>query len=70
MFGYWFHLKVKFWLLALRIAAWLLAAIERKAEKSIGLVESGIFVTNEQGNILAGVIRVSKDEELTVFGPN
>lgn len=69
MFGFKFRLKVKFWLLAVRGAAWLLAAVERKARKSIGLVQCGVFTTNSEGKILAGVMKIG-DEELTVFGPN
>lgn len=69
MFGLEFRLKVKFWLLAVRLAAWLLAAVERRARNSIGLFCGGTFKVSPQGKILAGVMRYG-EEELTVFGPN
>ena len=69
MFGLGFRLKVKFWLLVVQLAACLLAAVERQARKSVGLVQGGVFTTNSEGKILAGVMKIG-DEEITVFGPN
>ena len=69
MFGLRFRIKVKFWLLAIDGATWLLKSIENRAAKSTGLIGGGIFKTDKQGKILAGMIRVGK-EEITVFGPN
>jgi hypothetical protein len=68
MFGLWFRIKVKFWLLAIRGATWLLKSIERRAGKSTGLIGGGNFVTDFQGNILAGILK--SGEVTTVFGPN
>jgi hypothetical protein len=69
MFGIWFRIKVKFWLLAINGATWLLKSIEKWAAKSTGLIGGGMFKTDQQGKILAGMIRIG-NEEITVFGPN
>ena len=68
MFGLWFRLKVNFWLLAINGATWLLKSIEKRAGKSTGLIGSGAFVTDFQGNILANMLK--DGEGITVFGPN
>jgi hypothetical protein len=48
MFGIWYRLKVKFWLLAINGATWLLKSIEKRAAKSTGLVGGGTFVTKKK----------------------
>jgi len=68
MFRLWFRIKVKFWLLAIYGATRLLKNIERRAAKSTGLRGGGTFVTDFQGNILAGMLK--SGEGITVFGPN
>lgn len=68
MFLLWFRIKVKFWLLAINGATRLLKSIEKRAVKSTGLVSGGVFVTDYQGNILAGMLK--DGEGITVFGPN
>jgi hypothetical protein len=59
---------VKFWLIAILAATCLLKSIERRAVKSTGLIDGGTFVTDFQGNILAGMLK--DGEGITVFGPN
>lgn len=68
MCGFWFRIKVKFWLLAINGAAWLLKNIEKRAAKSTGLIGGGAFVTDFRGNILAGMLK--DGEGITIFGPN
>jgi hypothetical protein len=86
MFGLWFHIKVKLWLLAIHGAISLLEYVEKRAEKSVGQFKGGTFVINEHGKILAGLIGggtfvtdcqgnilagiLKSGEGITVFGPN
>jgi hypothetical protein len=68
MFGIWFHLKVKFWLLAVRFSCHLKRSIEKRAAQSVGLIGGGAMLVDRQGEILSSYLKTL--EESTVFGPN
>jgi hypothetical protein len=72
MFGFWFRLKVKFWLLAVRFSFWLKRAIEKRAAQSVGLIGGGAMLVDRKGLILSVYLRTldGSTAESTAFGPN
>jgi hypothetical protein len=72
MFGLWFRLKVKFWLLAVHISFWLKRAIEKRAAQSVGLIGGGAMLVDRKGLILNIYLRTldGSTAESTAFGPN
>ena len=72
MFGFWFRLKVKFWLLAVRFSFWLKRAIERRAAQSVGLICGGAMLVDRKGLILSVYLKIldGSTAESTAFGPN
>jgi len=57
MFGFWFRLKVKFWLLAVHLSFWLKRAIEKRAAQSVGLIGGGAMLVDRKGAILSIYLR-------------
>jgi len=53
MFGFWFRLKVKFWLLAVHFSFWLKRAIEKRAAQSVGLIGGGAMLVDRKGAMLS-----------------
>ncbi len=68
MFTIPFRLKVKFWLLAIWLSAWLKRYIEKRAALSIGLIGGGAMLVDRQGQIFKHYI--STLSEPISFGHN